>query len=303
MAAYQAAANGTPPPTGAGRTVPGTINALVVAWYQSAGFLQLSASTKATYRGIVERFRAEHGSKAVATLEAVHIRKLIAAKIETPAAANNLLRMIRILTRFALEEGWRRDDPALAVRRIRSRSSGFHTWTDDEIATFEGRWPLGTRERLALALLMFTGQRRGDVIRMGRQHIRATGIEVVQGKTGTRLTIPVHPALREALAAWPSNHLTFLVTRDGAPFTAAGFGNWFRQACNAAGLPKRCSSHGLRKAVARQLAEAGHSTRQIMAVGGWKSMSEVERYTRAASQQRLAEATVPSLGRRKSNES
>jgi integrase len=231
-------------------------------------------------------------------LESTHIRRLIAAKTETPAAANNLLRMIRILTRFAVEEGWRLDDPALAVRRVRSRSAGFHTWTEEEIAAFEARWPLGTRERLAFALLLFTGQRRSDVIRMGRQHVRGTTIDVVQGKTGTHLALPLHPALRDALAARPSNHLTFLVTRDGAPFTAAGFTNWFRLSCNAAGLPKGCSPHGLRKAAARRLAEAGCSANEIAAVTGHKTLSEVARYTRAADQERLAETAIGRTNRK-----
>jgi integrase len=301
MAAYQTALAGEPIAPGASRVAAGTISALVVQWYQSAGFRQLSRSTKATYRGIVERFRAEHGEKRVAMLEASHIRRLIAAKTETPAAANNLLRMIRILMRFAVEEGWRRDDPALGVRKIRARSEGFHTWTEDEIAAFEKKWPLGTRERLAFALLLYTGQRRSDVIRMGRQHVRDATIDVVQGKTGTRLALPLHPALKDALAACPSTQLTFLVTKTGVPFVAAGFTNWFRLSCKAADLPKRCSPHGLRKAAARRLAEAGCSANEIASVTGHRTLSEVSRYTRAADQGRLAETAMQAIGRRKTN--
>ncbi len=302
MAAYQAALAGQPAPIGANRVAAGTINSLAVQWYQSAGFRQLSKSTKATYRGIVERFRAEHGDKRVAMLEATHLRKLIAAKTETPAAANNLLSLIRLMMRFAVEEGLRRDDPTVGVRKIRFHTEGFHTWTEDEIATFESKWPIGTRERLAFALLLYTGQRRSDVIRMGRQHVRDGAIEVVQAKTGTRLALPLHPALREALAAHPSEHLTFLVTRQGAPFTPAGFTNWFRETCDAAKLPKGCSPHGLRKAAARRLAEAGCSANEIASVTGHRTLSEVSRYTRAADQGRLAETAIQAIGRRKPNE-
>jgi integrase len=302
MAAYQAALAGEPMAPGASRVAAGTISALVVQWYQSAGFRQLSPSTKATYRGIVERFRAEHGEKRVAMLEATHIRRLIAAKTDTPAAANNLLSLIRLLMRFAVEEDWRRDDPTLGVRKIRFKTEGFHTWTEDEIKKFEAKWPVGTRERLAFALLLHTGQRRSDVIRMGRQHVRDRTIDVVQQKTGTRLALPLSFALREALAACPSDQLTFLVTKDGAPFTAAGFTNWFRDSCNAAELPKGCSPHGLRKAAARRLAEAGCSASAIAAVTGHRTLSEVSRYTRAADQGRLAETAMEAVGRRKSNE-
>ena len=302
MEAYQAALGNQPIPAGSNRVAAGTINALAVQYYLSARYRQLSPSTKTTYRGIIERFRAEHGDKRVAMIEATHIRKLVAAKTETPAAANNLLRMIRVLMSFAFEEGWRRDDPAQGVRKIRSRSEGFHTWTEAEITAFEAKWPMGTRERLAFAMLLYTGQRRSDVIRMGRQHVRGAAIDVVQGKTGTRLSIPLHTTLQEALAAHPTEHLTFLVTRSGAPFTAAGFTNWFRDSCNAAGLPKGCSPHGLRKAAARRLAEAGCTANQIASVTGHRTLAEVARYTRAADQSMLAETAMFAIRKRKTNE-
>ena len=148
------------------------------------------------------------------------------------------------MMKHAVAIGIRADDPTRDVKAIRIRSPGHHTWTEVEIAAFEGCHPVGSRGRLALALLLYTGQRRGDVIRMGTQHVRDGVLSVKQEKTGIELAIPIHADLERALAASSSGHLTFLTTKYDRPFTAIGFSNWFRHQCDAAGLP-HCSAHGL----------------------------------------------------------
>jgi integrase len=173
------------------------------------------------------------------------------------------------------------------VKRYRSRNEGIHTWSEQEIAQFESRHAIGTKPRLALALLLYTAQRRGDVVRMGKQHIDGDMIAVRQQKTGTPLMIPMHPNLIEVLASVPKTNLTFLVTEFGAPFASAGFGNWFRTQCDAAGLPQ-CSAHGLRKSAATRLANAGCSNEQIKAITGHRSDSALAPYVWASDQQRLA---------------
>src|SRR5947209_13039478 len=149
----------------------------------------------------------------------------------------------------------------------------------------------GTRARLALALLLHTGQRRGDVVRIGRQHIRDGVVHVRQQMTGIELAIPIHPTLAAIIAETPADHLTLLTTQTGKPFSAAGFGNWFRDRCNEAGLP-HCSAHGLRNAAARRLAEAGCTTHEIAAITGHASLGELVRYTKAVDQRRRAEAAM-----------
>jgi integrase len=181
------------------------------------------------------------------------------------------------------------------VKAIRVKSDGFHSWNDDEIAQFEKRHPIGSFARLALALLLYTGQRRSDVVRMGPQHIRNGVLHVRQQKTGIELAIPVHPVLAAVLAETPTHHLTFLATQFGRPFTAGYFGQWFRGQCDAAGL-RHCSAHGLRKAAARRLAEAGCTAHEIAAITGHASLKEVERYTRAVDQQKLAAAAMEKTG-------
>ena len=116
-------------------------------------------------------------------------------------------------------------------------------------------------------------------------------IKVRQIKTSTALLIPVHPALRTVLATTPRDNFTFLVTSYGKPFSVAGFGNWFRDRCDEASLPQ-CSAHGLRKAAARRLAEAGCTNQQIKAITGHRTDQEVSRYTAAADQERLAEQAM-----------
>jgi integrase len=164
---------------------------------------------------------------------------------------------------------------------------------------FEQRWPLGTRANLAMRLLLYTGQCRGDVIKMGRQHVRNGVIEVLQAKTGARLAIPVHRQLQEALATLPTFDMTFLMTDFGRPFASgAAFYQWFIWCCRQAGLAAGLSPHGLRKASARRLAEAGCTPHEIASITGHKTLAEVERYTRAVNQAELAKVAMRRIGPR-----
>jgi integrase len=262
---------------------------LVALYYASPQFKRLKPITKSTYRNVIEAFREAHGDKPVKGLEQGHVKAIIAAKSETPVAANNLLGMLRMLMKLAIEEKWRTDDPTAGVKNLKRKSvQGFRTWSEEEIATFEAKFALGTRAHLAFQLLLHTGQRRADVVRMGRQHIRDGVLAIRQSKTGTEVTLPVHPNLQAAIDALPKDQLTFLMTAQGRPFTPAGFTNWFRGLVGEAGLPGDLSPHGLRKALSRRLAEAGSTPHEIMAVTGHKNLAEVTLYTEAANRVRSA---------------
>lgn len=298
MTAYEAALSGQPSPFGSARVRPGTIHALAASYFVSVDFRSMQSSTQSVYRNIIERFCREtdkdgnpHGDKSATTLQREHIVKLMAARAEQPDSANGLRKVLRAMMKHAVDAGLRADDPTRDVRAIRVKSDGFHSWTDAEISQFETKHPVGSRARLALTLLLYTGQRRSDVVRMGRQHIRDSVLQVRQMKTGAELDIPVHEVLAKIIADTPANHLTFLTTQFGKPFTAAGFGNWFREQCNAAGLP-HCSAHGLRKAAARRLAEAGCTEHEIASITGHASLREIARYTKAADQKKLARAAI-----------
>jgi integrase len=172
MAAYQAALAAVSPPPGVSRTKPGTVNAVVVGYYQSNAFRdELAPGTQAERRNILERFREQHGDKRIAMLERKHIIKLLNRM--KPAASRNWLKALRALLDFAVAEEFRLDNPAAGIKFRKYKAQSHHAWTQEEIAQFEARWAIGTKPRLALALLLHTAQRRGDVVRMGPQHIRA----------------------------------------------------------------------------------------------------------------------------------
>ena len=274
---------------GGSRVRPGTIRALAISYYNSLGFRSLKLSSQAIYRRIIDRFCREHGDKRAATLQREHIVKLMAAR--KPGSANGLQKVLRMMMQHAIETGLRADDPTCDIRAIIVKTDGHHTWTESEIEQFEERHAIGSRARLAFALLLYTGQRRSDVVRMGRQHIRDGFLHFRQLKTGAELSIPVHADLEAIIAESAAGQMTFLTTEFGKPFTAAGFGNWFREQCDMGNL-RHCSAHGLRKAAARRLAEAGCTEHEIAAITGHASLREIARYTKAVDQKKLATAAM-----------
>jgi hypothetical protein len=172
MRNYEAALTGQPLLVGANRSRPGTMWALALSYFASPAFRTLKQSTQRAYRGIIERLCKEHGDKRAVDLRREHVVRLMAARAEEPNVANGLRMALRVMMKHAIELGLRADDPTREVRAIRIRSDGHHSWRDDEIAQFEQCHPKGSRARLALALLLYTGQRRGDVIRMAHHSQR-----------------------------------------------------------------------------------------------------------------------------------
>jgi integrase len=287
MAAYEAALAGPRTALGAGRIKPGSVGAVVAEYLDSQQFFgSKSAGTRRMRRGILERFRTAYGDRPFALLPPEWIEALLDSK--PPHAGRSWLVTLRSLCAFALKRGWLRADPTANIKQRAIKGDGFHTWTDDEIAQFEAHHPIGSKPRLALALLLYTAQRRSDVVRMGRQHVRDGVLTVKQEKTRATLAIPVHTDLRTVLDATPSAHLTFLTTATGKPYSGNHFSESFREWCDEAGLPQRCKPHGLRKAACRRLAEAGCSANEIMSISGHATMKELVRYTKAADQARLA---------------
>jgi integrase len=193
------------------------MDALALSYMASPMFTLLAKNSKLNYRRAIERFCRQHGSKLAADLRRQHVVKLMTAISDRPQAANQLRKILRVLMQHAIALGMRADDPTRDVKAIRIKSDGFHSWDENEIERFEVRWPIGSRQRLAFALLLFTGQRRGDVNRMGPQHIENGMIRVHQEKTGADLKIPVHPKLQEIISATTIGHLNFVLTRDGRP--------------------------------------------------------------------------------------
>lgn len=273
----------------------GSFGWLCKQYFMSQAFKMLDESTRRWRRRALEELTVSHGDKPVAKMQAKHVRQLRDEKADKPGAARNRLKALRALFRWAIENDVAPHDPTRDIKPIPHATEGHHSWSLEEIAAFEERHPLGSKARMAMALMLYTACRREDVVRLGPQHLSKGRIKYRQAKNEHRrpieMDIPVHPDLAKVIANMPARHLTFLVTEYGKPFSVAGFGGKFRDWCNQAGLP-HCSAHGLRKATAARLAERGASPHEIMAITGHQSLEEVERYTRAARKSGLADSAM-----------
>lgn len=276
------------------RARKGSFDDLIARYYKSQPFNDLKPITQSSYRGELERFRKLYGDRTVATMQAKHVAALIRKMATSPAAGNNLRKRLRTLFNLAILEGMRGDNPAMVVPALKARKGGFPTWQEEQIQKFESCHAVGTMERLAFDLALYTAQRLSDVRVMGPQHIEGGKIRVRQLKTDKLMKLPILPQLAQSISATQSGQLAFVVSATGAPFANGSFGNWFRKACHKAGC-KGYSMHGLRKAASRRMAEGGLSNQMIKSITGHVTDSEVSRYTADADQERMAESAIQGL--------
>lgn len=263
----------------------GTFDALAGRYFASPNFLRLTPVAQKNYRSVLGRFLEEHGHRLAGQMTREHVDSIIGKMKDKPGAAVTRLKRLRTLVRYGMEIGWLGRDPTAGATAF--KLGEHHTWTDDEIAAFEARWPIGTKQRLAFAAHLYTGQRTSDVVDMARPKSPMDIIRVKQSKTGEDLDLAIHPEFWAIMEATPRHHAVLLATEQGKSYTVPGLGNYMAEAIGKAGLPDRCVTHGLRKAAARKLAEAGCTAHQIKSVTGHRTLAEVERYTRAADQKRL----------------
>ena len=277
----------------------GTFRWLAVEHMRVAPFTQLAKKTRELRRGLLERMMAEpvrpdapdsFGDMPLQAVTTKALKVLRDRQADRPEMANQRVKTLRRLFAWALEQEHIAADPARDLTKLKHKSAGHHTWTVEEVAQFEAKHPLGTKARLALALLLWTGVRRQDVVLLGKQHRCKVegkpGLAFNTSKNGERVVIPILPCLQEVIDASPTGDLTFIVGSRGEPWDAHTFGNWFRGRCVEAGVPGR--AHGLRKAGATTLAENGATPHQLGAIYGWRTLKEPERYTRAAQRKKMA---------------
>lgn len=271
---------------GSDRSRAYTYRSLAESYYRSAVWKGMKPSSQATYRGIIERFLAKNGDKDVRRVTIAALDAKFASMHETPAAANNLRKALKRLHRHAKKLGWRPDNPVDDTDGYKE-GKGWHCWTDQEIQQFRNRWPIGSRERLAMELLLDTALRESDAVLVGRQHRKGDELHLHHGKNESLTVLEIGPDLAKAMAAYDSGNMTYVATEYGRPFTPKGFYNWFKRACVKANLG-HCSPHGLRKARSRILAEAGATTLEGRAVTGHKTDKMFEHYAKSANQRKLA---------------
>lgn len=285
------------------RVNPGTWRWLCARYIaECADYKRLDPKTRKVRKQILEHTCQEKispedqrlfGDAPLAAFKVKAVKVLRDRKAELPNAANERVKAIRQVFVWALDEeiDGVEMNPGRDVDYFSTDTEGFHTWTVEEVRKYQEKHPPGTKARLALTLLLFTGARRSDVVTFGRQKVSADWLTWVEAKGQNRkpktTTIPILPELQAELDLLPQGQMMFLLTTFGKPFTANGFGNWFKKRCRDAELP-HCSAHGLRKAGATIAAENGATEHQLMAIYNWDSPKQAARYTRKANRKKLA---------------
>lgn len=273
----------------------GTLRWLWKQYQGSQAWAELSNATRRQRENIMKHVLETAGDKPLSAIT----RKAVVAgrdrRKDTPAMARHFVETMRGLFRWALDAEHVKIDPTHDVKVSKPRTEGHHTWTDDECDRFEKKWPIGTRERLAFDIMLYTGFRRGDASRFGKQHIRAGLIHMTTEKGQGKVTVvlPLLQPLADSIEATKTGDMVFIAKADGTAMSKEGFGNWFAEACVAAKVPGR--AHGLRKAGATRAANRGASDAQLDAIFGWSGRGMAALYTKKANRTRLAQEAASLL--------
>ncbi len=268
----------------------GSLGRLITEYYSARPFADLKPSSRRTYRYVLEPLAKAHGHRTAQITHKQASKLIQDMGAKSPGMANLTKSVLQKLFKYAVKENWRDDNPIIGIDRF--KGGEHHTWTEGELKTYETAWPVGSRQRLAYAYLLYTVQRVEDVAGLTRADITPEGIHVIQKKTGAELTLPILPELEVAMRGYRSNGLTLIGREDGKPFSERGLSQLIKSAVKAAGLPAKCVAHGLRKAGMRRMAENGYTEKEIAAWSGHKTLREIERYTKAADQKKLARSSM-----------
>lgn len=295
-AAYEAALyNLPPPPVVKGATKYGTLSWLVERYQESAEWNEFRPTTKSTKKAILNRILKTAGDSLIKDITSETIRNGRDRRAASPDAANRFIKTMSPLFKFAIQCRYLTTNPCVGVAKLKVRSTGgFETWTAQDVEAYETKHPIGTKARLAFDILRYTGLRRSDLVLLGRQHVKNGIIRMRAQKTNTPLDLIIIPVLQRTISQTNClGDLTYLVTEYGRPFTAPGFGNWFRARCNEAGVTK--SAHGVRKFAATTLIEKDTKTAELMAIFGWSSLKQADTYIREVNRLQLASAAMNKL--------
>jgi integrase len=285
---YQSALSGAPRQSKKGPTV-GSLTWLIERYRETAAWQSYSLATRRQRENIFKHVIATAGTEAASRITRAVIVASRDRRAAKPAAARHFLDAMRGLFAWAVEAQHVKHDPTAGVMDpARKKGTGFRVWSEDEVQKYERRWPIGTRERVWLDVLLYTGLRRGDAVRLGRQHVRGGVATLKVQKSGytIEVALPILPVLKKTLDAGPCGDLAFIAGARGAPLTKESFGNLFRDACKKAGVPGR--AHGLRKLGATRAANNGATVHELQALFGWVDIKMPALYTRGADRRRLA---------------
>jgi integrase len=257
------------------KPIPGSFADLILRYRRSPRVLAWADSTAAKNDRVLSNFLAANGRLMVADLRRGDIIAMRDSMAMTPGAATNWMSTIRGLLAYAVDLEMIPHSPADKVGPLKPKhADGIRSWREDEIEAYEIRWPVGSLQRLAFTLALYTGAARGDLVLLGWGNVASGRIRYRRRKTGSFVDIPILAALQDELAQVDREAVTFLETKDGTVRSSAGLAIDMLRWCEAAGLGDkdanghRLSLHGLRKALGRRLAQAGCSPHEIMACLG-----------------------------------
>jgi integrase len=297
-AEYQAAVSDASRPK-RGAPATGTLAWLAERYRETTAWTTLSAATRRQRENIFKHVLESAGQQPFAKITTATILAGRERQSATPAQARNFLDAMRGLFRWALNARLVKTNPTAGVQNPkRQKGDGFRPWTEEDVAAYQRRWPIGTRQRVWLDVLLYSGLRRGDAVRLGRQHVRdgVAQLKTEKSRSTVEVTLPILPVLAETLAAGPCGDLAFICGERGEPLTKESFGNLFRAACKAAGVPG--SAHGVRKIAATTAANNGATVAQLNALFGWRGSAMASLYTEKADRRRLALDAIHKLGSR-----
>jgi len=294
---YHAAVNGEPAPLPTSKTKTGSLAWLIERYRETSAWMDLSSATR---RNRENHFKQVINAAGYQPYQAVTQAAIITGKdrrAHTPAQARNFLDAMRGLFKWAKAAQHVSVDPTAGVENPkRKKGAGFPVWTEADVETYYKRWPIGTKERVWLDVLLFTGLRRGDAVVIGRQHVRdgVATLRTEKSQGQITVTLPILPVLQRTLDAGPIGELAFICGARGKPFTKESFGTAFKEACVAAGIPNK-SAHGCRKIGATRAAENGATVAELNAIFGWSGTAMASLYTQAADRKRLARQAINKL--------
>ena len=292
---YQAAITGNPRPA-KGAPAAGSLAWLIGRYRETTSWSGLSAATRRQRENIFVQAIETAGAQPASRITSATIVAGRERRSKTPHQARHFLDAMRGVFRWAREAKLVKADPTEGIKNpAQKKGPGFRMWTEEDMASYERQWPVGTRQRVWLDVLAYTGLRRGDAVRLSRAHIRDGIATLKTEKSGfiVTVTLPILPALAATLAAGPCGDLAFITGESGRPLSKESFGNEFRKACRAADVPG--SAHGVRKIAATRAAENGATVAELEAIFGWHGGGMASHYTREADRVRLAKEAMHKL--------
>lgn len=284
------------PPYPSGKPSTATLAWLWDQYRKTPDWTTLKPATRRQRENLIQHVLATSGREP---FTAINKRSIIAgrdARAATPSRARHFLDVMRRLFRWAHETGRVKIDPTAGVKNLpRKRGGGFVTWDENDVEAYQRHWPIGTRQRVWLDVLLYTGLRRADAALIGRQHVRngVATIRLEKGNETVIVTLPILAVLQKTLDAGPTGDLAWICGEQGKPFVKESFGNAFSEAARSAGVRK--SAHGVRKIAATTAALNGATVKELEAIFGWQGGRMAALYTEAADRVRLAKTAMTKL--------